>query len=132
MLHLLSYIVWYIIKHFFYEILSHFEHKNDVTIITKLHRTTPLRLVALYNGSRITVTSFLFKMQSDIGVHGKSVGSIMNCTKYIVPSRLFSNTLKVPFFEVFVCTFSNYLSPQVPIFKFLFIILGRKVFICLL
>ena len=26
----------------------HFEHKDDITIIVKLHRATPLRLLALY------------------------------------------------------------------------------------
>ena len=29
-------------------VLLHFEHKNDVTIVIKLHRATRLRLVVMY------------------------------------------------------------------------------------
>ena len=38
---------------------SHFEHKNDVTIIIKLHRATRLWLVSLYKSLTMIVTSFL-------------------------------------------------------------------------
>ena len=31
-------------------VLLHFEHKNDITIIIKLHRATRVRPVALYEG----------------------------------------------------------------------------------
>ena len=37
---------------------SHFEHKNDVTVIIKLHRATRLQLVALYKRLTEIVTSF--------------------------------------------------------------------------
>ena len=39
--------------------LLHFEHKNDVTIIIKLHKTTHLWLVALYKSLIMIVTLFL-------------------------------------------------------------------------
>ena len=40
-------------------VLLHFEDKNDVTIITKLHRATHMWLVALYKSLTMIVTSFL-------------------------------------------------------------------------
>ena len=40
-------------------VLLHCEPKNDATTITKLHRTTPLWLVALYKYLTMIVTSFL-------------------------------------------------------------------------
>ena len=40
-------------------VLSHFEHKNDVTVIMKLHRSTRLWLVAPYKSLTMIVTSFL-------------------------------------------------------------------------
>ena len=40
-------------------VLFHFEHKNDVTIIIKLHRATRLRLVTLYKSLTMIVASFL-------------------------------------------------------------------------
>ena len=40
-------------------VLLHFEYKNDITIIIKLHRATRLLLVAPYNSLAMIVTSFL-------------------------------------------------------------------------
>ena len=37
-------------------VLLHFEHKNDVTIIIKLHKTAHLQLVALYKSLTMIVT----------------------------------------------------------------------------
>ena len=54
-------------------VLLHFQHKNDVTIIIKLHRATRLWLVALYKSLTMIVTSFLFKMSQNISIHGTSV-----------------------------------------------------------
>ena len=39
-------------------VLLHFEHKNDVTVIIKLHKATRLRLVAQYKSLTMIVTSF--------------------------------------------------------------------------
>ena len=47
-------------------VLLHFEHKNEITIIIKLHRTTHLRPVALFYLTMI-VTSFYVQ---NIGIHG--------------------------------------------------------------
>ena len=37
-------------------VLLHFEHKNDVTIIIKLHRASRLRIVALHKSLTMIVT----------------------------------------------------------------------------
>ena len=37
----------------------HFEHKNDTTIVIRLHRATHLQIVALYKNLTIIVKSFL-------------------------------------------------------------------------
>ena len=39
-------------------VLLHFEHKNDVTIVIKLHRATCRRLLALYKSLTIIMSSF--------------------------------------------------------------------------
>ena len=40
-------------------VLLHFEHKNDVTIISKLHRAPRLQLLALYKSLTMIVASLL-------------------------------------------------------------------------
>ena len=37
-------------------VVLHFEHKNDVTIIIKLHKATHLQLTALYKSLTMIVT----------------------------------------------------------------------------
>ena len=48
-------------------VLLHFEHKNDVTIIIKLHRATRLRFVALYK--RLTMIVTLICMFTNVIKH---------------------------------------------------------------
>ena len=57
-----------------FAVILDFEHKNDVTIIIKLHRAAHLRLVALYKSLTMLATSFLrSKCNINIGFHGISV-----------------------------------------------------------
>ena len=52
-------------------VLLHFEHKNDVTIIIRLHRDTRLRLVALYKSRQKAVAFkvlYYFSLESDLSL----------------------------------------------------------------
>ena len=64
--------VQYGIKHLFHEtyVLLHFEHKNDVTIIIKLHRATHRFIQQFDNDCDVM---FIFKMWQNIDFHGTSV-----------------------------------------------------------
>ena len=59
----------YIIKHLFDYVLLDFEHKNDVTIIIKLHRAT--NRIQMFDNDFDVI--FMFKMQYNVGFHRISI-----------------------------------------------------------